>query len=479
MISAADMNRLNYFIEEQTGITIPESNYRHVSNFIDGKLAGYASGVEDYLAKVPVDQAEYGRLMEAVTINETYFFREEKQFLALRRFILPKLPEQGVDIWSSSCSSGEEALSLYVLALERFGSSDRFRLFASDINRGMLEKFRRGVYRPASLRTDGSSLGGLLAAISAEAEDRGRRIEPSHLENIRIFENNLFRPAPEDLPQMDIIFLRNTLIYMNPENKRSVIDDLVRKLKTGGCLFLSSSEVPLVSHPSLRVKEEGGVFYFEKEDPLGLSQEVLSRKVRRAAGGGQPSVPERAEIRRYAPPEPAPKPGPDSEDRVCMIVSMKLNNRTFRGSPGPAGRAADLVLGILELAGRNEFERAERLLCSLDRDELPSSIPALRSFFLAGFQHRRNNNSGAERLYREALRANPGLWPAKFFLLRLLPGGHPDRRLLASELKGEIGGYIDSHRWDYQFLLDGFNARYFLMICEKITEDTKRRDYGD
>ena len=468
MIQPSVLNRLNLFVEEQTGITIPESNYGQLENYLKDK------DIDDFLRTVMKDQHEYGRLMEAVTINETYFFREEKQFRYLRDSVLPDLAREGREIvlWSSTCSSGEEALSLYALCRSVFRSDRGFSIFASDISRGSLDKFRSAVYRQASFRGDGEQFSPLIDDISSKLPDGRSRIMPEHLERIRIFENNLFEPPAEDLPEMDIIMLRNTLIYMNPQNKRTIIDNIIKKLRTGGLLFLSSSELPLISHPALSIREAGDVYCFVKGDPHDLSPEILTKRVHSAVETKRESRIRKKDTRSVAEKDLS------AENRVCEIVSLRLNNRISKKAAPPIEEAADLIISYLETAAEGDTGNTKMKLNALSGSPAAEFFPALLKFFTAEIESREGNRETARQSYREALAYNPGLWPAKFFLARSLQPENPEIKKLAAELINEINEYIESHRWDYQFLLEGFNARYFVLICEKMYSDAEDLSYG-
>ena len=348
----------------------------------------------------------------------------------------------------------------------------------------MLSRFREGRYGKGAFRTDGGVLNPLIRKISDELPEGGAVFSPELLSRIKIFEHNLFGGDYSALPEMDVIFLRNTLIYMSPDHKRNVIDRLADRLKTGGCLFLSAVEMPLISHPALSVREGGGLYYFQKEDPRRLSRSALEHKIaatpslragRAAEAGGaaaaSASAPEgESQIKRQeAAAIPYGRPMACFEDGVCEAVALQLNNETAKTEDRQTEEAAALILKLLKLTAANDSVSAAELL-SGGASGLWTVIPSLRAFFIAGLKQREGKRTDAEFHYRRALESNPGLWPAKFFLAKLLPGSHPDLPRLVDELKDDIEDYISAHRFDYQFLLDGFNARYFQLICEKMRQ---------
>lgn len=190
---------------------------------------------------------ELATIIDELTTNETYFFREQNQLRALVTEILPELlgarQASGgsvVSIWSAGCSSGEEPYSIVMLASEAgFEPGRDFRVYASDISRRVLHKARRGLYRPASFRDTPPRLKSRyftekdgLFQISDEIK---RHVVFTHL-------NLLDRSKIGLLGTMDVILCRNVIIYFDLETKRRVIQTFEEKLRPGGYLLLGHSE---------------------------------------------------------------------------------------------------------------------------------------------------------------------------------------------------------------------------------------------
>ena len=187
---------------------------------------------------------EAGELQIAIdllTTNETYFFREPKHFDFLRERILPlRTPGSPFRVWSAACSSGEEPYSLAMLLAERLGGAP-WEIVASDLSTRVLEKARGGLYplerarnipeaylKSYCLKGTGQYAGNLL-------------IERSLRERVRFLQVNLNEPLPR-LGEFDLIFLRNVMIYFEPETKRRVVERLIPALKPGGHLLIGHSE---------------------------------------------------------------------------------------------------------------------------------------------------------------------------------------------------------------------------------------------
>lgn len=190
---------------------------------------------------------EVAAAIDELTTNETYFFRERSQLHALFDEILPETLErrrsQGartVSLWSAGCSSGEEAYSLVMLGKEAgFEPGVDFRVYASDISRRVLQKARRGVYRPASFR---EGLDDFQKKYFVEEEGLWKISDDIKRHVVFTRLNLLDRPRVALLGTMDVILCRNVIIYFDLETKREVIGRFHEKLHPGGYLLLGHSE---------------------------------------------------------------------------------------------------------------------------------------------------------------------------------------------------------------------------------------------
>jgi chemotaxis protein methyltransferase CheR len=193
-------------------------------------------------------EEEFAQLIDVLTTNETYFFRESGQLRALIEEIIPEIQSRRsahgranpVTIWSAGCSSGEEPYSIAALALMAgIDPHKDLRIYASDISRPMLTKSRRGVYREASFRETSEAMRERFfiekegqVTISDELK---RCVDFIHL-------NLMDRDKIALLGSMDVILCRNVIIYFDLATKKRVIDTFYEKLRPGGYLLLGHSE---------------------------------------------------------------------------------------------------------------------------------------------------------------------------------------------------------------------------------------------
>ena len=189
--------------------------------------------------------AEFARLVDELTTNETYFFRERSQLRTLIEEILPELRGQRrtsgpLSIWSAGCSSGEEPYSIVILAREAgLVPGEDLRVYASDISHRVLRKARQGVYREASFRETESALRDRYFV----EKDGSWKIADSIKQHVGFIHLNLFdRGKIALLGSMDVILCRNVIIYFDLPTKARVIKTFEEKLRPGGYLLLGHSE---------------------------------------------------------------------------------------------------------------------------------------------------------------------------------------------------------------------------------------------
>jgi chemotaxis protein methyltransferase CheR len=211
--------------------------------------AGCAS-VTELLRKVDADPRSpiVGKVVEAMTTNETSFFRDIHPFEALRTTVVPELlkaraAERTLNLWCAAASSGQEPYSVAMTLLEHFPELRgwKVRFVASDIAPSMLARCREGRYSQLEVNR------GLPAKLLVKYFDKHGpewQLKPEVRSMIEFVEVNLSRPFPA-WPPMDIVFMRNVLIYFSLETKRDIMRRVRRQLRPDGWFFLGGSESTL------------------------------------------------------------------------------------------------------------------------------------------------------------------------------------------------------------------------------------------
>jgi chemotaxis protein methyltransferase CheR len=220
-----------------------------VENRVSKRLESlYLKSYEDYIKIISSEKGkdELTHLFDAITINETYFFRAENQFAALERVIIPELVRERknapIRIWSAAASSGEEPYSIAMIVEEKLKKrfpEVTFEIFASDISTKMIEKAKTGLYSEYSVRNIPSEY---FANYFTKFGDMYKI--SSKIKQMVEFENINLMDSLEigKLQKFDIIFCANVLMYFDNSSKEKVVSYLYNKLNVGGCLFVGYSE---------------------------------------------------------------------------------------------------------------------------------------------------------------------------------------------------------------------------------------------
>jgi chemotaxis protein methyltransferase CheR len=196
------------------------------------------------LRKDPSGEEELAAVVDELTTNETYFFRERDQLRALIEEILPeRLAQRGggpVNVWSAGCASGEEPYSIVMLALEAgLRPGVDVRVHASDISRRCLARARSGEYRASSFRDAPP----LLRARYFQEKDGLFRLSDDVRRHVFFTRLNLMEPQRFSLlGALDVVLCRNVIIYFDRDTKRRVVESFGEQLLPGGYLLLGHSE---------------------------------------------------------------------------------------------------------------------------------------------------------------------------------------------------------------------------------------------
>jgi chemotaxis protein methyltransferase CheR len=189
-------------------------------------------------------QAAIGRqVVEAMTTNETYFFRDPAHYDAIRLELLPRLKEERRDtrrlrFWSAAASTGQEAYSLAMLLLESGLSDWDIQILGTDFSSQVLERARSGKYQQIEVNR------GLPAAMVVK-HFRRAGVDWQLSDQVRrmaTFDTIDLRKSMRTLGPFDLVFCRNVMIYFDAETKRKILKELHGTLFRGGWLLLGGAE---------------------------------------------------------------------------------------------------------------------------------------------------------------------------------------------------------------------------------------------
>jgi len=201
-----------------------------------------------YLMYDPKRDEEVSVMVDLLTTNETYFFREMFQLKAFYEEILPILAESKkggtINIWSAGCSTGEEPYTIAMI-VDHMKSRGELRdvdvdVLGSDISHRVLKAARKGLYGHTSFRGLDEKY---MKYFEPEDENGKRKIKDKIREMVSFNQLNLFDTSKIMLlSEMDVIFCRNVLIYFNNDSKRKVVEAFYNKIVPGGYFLLGHSE---------------------------------------------------------------------------------------------------------------------------------------------------------------------------------------------------------------------------------------------
>jgi len=248
-ISPEDYERFRVFLEDACGITLGDNKQYLIASRIGPLLDEYripSVGALVERLRCERQPALYERIVDAMTTNETLWFRDGFPFEILKQVILPEQVRQkgiGLRLWSAACSSGQEPYTLSMCVEEYFRANpaplaSNVQIIATDLSPSMLEQARAGVYDAAAMAR------GLSEERKRQffQERFGRwEVRDGIKRRVSFREHNLMQSF-EPLGKFQVIFCRNVLIYFSADLKRDILARLAAALHPGGYLFLGAAE---------------------------------------------------------------------------------------------------------------------------------------------------------------------------------------------------------------------------------------------
>ena len=247
---ARDFETFSSLVKTESGLTMtPEKAYLLESRLAPVALKWKLSGVEQLAEALRSrhDAAQIRDVTEAMTINESQFFRDTKPFDLLRDKMLPALlaargAKRRLRIWSAACSSGQEAYSIAILLQETAALNGwAIEIVGTDISTDMVERARAGVYRSFEIQRGMPAK--LLVKHFGRAGDKWQITEPIR-RAVQFRRHNLLHDAMA-LGTFDLVFCRNVLIYFDIPTKAKLLAAVHRQMPADGYLVLGAAETVL------------------------------------------------------------------------------------------------------------------------------------------------------------------------------------------------------------------------------------------
>jgi chemotaxis protein methyltransferase CheR len=255
---------LRDLIHDKTGIFFEDSRLEDLMDKLDplARERGHTSFLDYYYALKDNQAVEWNEAWEALSVQETYFWREMSQIDALTAFIIPEWFQRHSTpfrIWCAACATGEEPYSIAIALAEAGWSSHPIEIIASDASSIALKKAKAAVYRERAFR----SLPPGLRLKYFELETGGSKLKAEIVSKIKYRQANLSDSGDvAALARVQVIFCRNVFIYFSPHAVRQTVANMAAKMPSGGHLFVGAAESLLRMTSDFELREIGKAFAY-------------------------------------------------------------------------------------------------------------------------------------------------------------------------------------------------------------------------
>jgi len=273
-VTEEELARLCEFLYRRTGMIFNETKRYYVERRVADRMGATGSAsFASYFARLRADtDNEVEHLINAFTVNETYFYREDHQLRCLTNSLLAEVInakpyDRSIRIWSAPCSTGEEPYSIAIWLLENWPLVDKYEIeiVGSDIDTRTLEAARQGLFGSRAFMRLPAEL--QKRYFVADGEDQWRIIEELR-DSIRFTQVNLVdRPETVTQGKFDVIFCRNVLIYFDDASRRVAAENIYDRLNPGGFVCLGHSESMSRISPLFEVHRYADAIVYRK--PVG------------------------------------------------------------------------------------------------------------------------------------------------------------------------------------------------------------------
>ncbi len=331
------LKKIFILLRTQTGHDFSQYKPSTIYRRIERRMAVHQiDTLDNYVKYLQQTSIEVQALFNDVLIGVTNFFRDPEAFAALQIQVIPKLfenkpPGGVVRVWSTGCSTGEEAYSIAILLqeqMEALKASYKLQIFATDIDSRAIATARTGIY-PASIAAD-ISPERLARFFTLDADGSAYRVHKGIRDLLVFSEQDVIKDPP--FSKLDLISCRNLLIYLGPDLQKKLISLFHYALQPGGMLFLGTSET---------VSEYGDLFA------------VLDRKAKLFCRKESFQGAQRSALQRFLPPLIEKEPPLAGRLTPAPKLSLReLTEQTFLQQLAPVGALVNAHGDLLYLQGR-------------------------------------------------------------------------------------------------------------------------------
>lgn len=417
-MTSSELTSIKKMVYQHCGLLLEGVAEERLRKAIQTKLV--KEGCADltaYRKLISQNSQAFDQLVNHLTVNETYFFREPEQIQLLVNHLLPqvlanKSSNEPVRILSAGCSSGEEPYSLAIAIREALGVNlaKRVELDAGDLDQNILKKARAGFYSEFSFR-------GVAADLRKRyflPQERGFQLIPEIRQQVNFYELNLLAPVfPKQLHNYDLVFFRNVSIYFDLETRRIIQKKFYELMPSDGLLILGSSETLGNNLGVFELVEQHDQYYFVKGS-------------------------------RYLPKSSALEVKPTTITTRPEVKLPSLNNPI---KPPLGDFPLPDIQTVQQLVADKEYPRALHLLASLlvkDKNNLPALL--LKSWILLNSQ----DFIAADQLLEEAFALDA--WSIDMMFMKGLSAKWQDQQAVAIEWFKKVV-YTNPECWPAHYYL--------------------------
>ncbi len=264
-ISNEEYEQFQHTLQECCGIVLGKNKRYLVMSRLNAVIREInIDSVSALLNQLKSDVALRIKVVDAMTTNETYWFRDQHPFIILKKEIFPSLEKRGITkarLWSAACSSGQEPYTLSMMASEYLSGYNKLKkieVMATDISPSVLNKARQGCYDEMEISR---GLEEDQKKRYFDVRDGMWNIKNELKQRIRFTELNLMKTY-SPLGKFHVVFCRNVLIYFSTSLKKDIISRIADTLEPDGYLFLGGSEsMASYSDRFETVRYQGGLVY--------------------------------------------------------------------------------------------------------------------------------------------------------------------------------------------------------------------------
>lgn len=400
-------NRFRGFVTSRSGLYFRDHDLKDLENVISERTeaCGFDSPVSyySYLTTSDKREDELRELLNRLTINHTYFFRNEQQFEALKKEVLPEIFERKaraavpgaekpkLKVWSAGCSTGEEAYSIAMIVDDMIGGDPSWdvQIIATDASTGALEKAHRGAYSKNSVK---SVTAPYMRKYFTEKVVHGGRTEYMLSDDIKKMVSFVFHNLIEDdFPAgFDVIFCRNVVIYFEMDTTVRIMDKFYKSLEDGGYLFAGYSESLYFMQDKFRMVTAEDAIYYRK-----ISE---ARREEPAARRGRDAPPKEKTISELL----------DELSRAELSADIKAESGA---ALPPTKKIEDILVEALKSFHMKEYGRALLYV----NDVLDINANLVDPYYLAAEIYvNQGRFDEAKKMLSSAIRINPLFAPAHY-----------------------------------------------------------------